>query len=347
MERRPPPPTTVVTGASGWLGRALVAALGAGGADAAREGEVRALIPDPADLPSLRALSARVEIHVGDIADARVLDRLLRGAQGADVLHCAGVIHPRRVQEFETVNVAGTAAVIAASRRAGIRRLVHESSNSPFGVNPTATDVFRAEEPFNPYMGYGRSKMRAEIAVRAAHGDGLETTIVRPPWFYGPHQPARQTRFLRALRRGRFPLVGDGSNRRSMVYIDNLVDGLLRAELAVGAAGRAYWIADPRPYEMREILDTTRRALADEGLAVSGRVPMLPGVLADWAERADARLQRQGRYVQALHVLGEMPKTIACDISRAQAELRYAPQVELYEGMRTSVRWCLARGIAL
>ncbi len=98
---------------------------------------------------------------------------------------------------------------------------------------------------------------------------------------------------------------------------------------------------------MREILDTTRRALADEGLAVSGRVPRLPDALANWAERADALLQRRGRYVQALHVLGEMNKTIACDISRAQAELGYAPRVELYEGMRSSVRWCLARGIAL
>jgi nucleoside-diphosphate-sugar epimerase len=224
---------------------------------------------------------------------------------------------------------------------------VHVSSNSPFGVNPTVTDVFRAEEPFNPYMGYGRSKMRAEMLVREAHDHGLQTTIVRPPWFYGPHQPARQTSFLRALRRGRFPLLGDGRNRRSMVYIDNLVDGLIRAELAQRAAGRAYWIADPRPYEMREILHTTRRALAAEGLALSGSVPRLPGVLADCAERADALLQQRGRYLQAPHVLGELNKTIACDISRAQAELGYAPRMELYEGMRRSVRWCLEQGIAL
>jgi nucleoside-diphosphate-sugar epimerase len=347
--RQIPSQTIVVTGAAGWLGCALVAALSGGGApDAARECNIRALVRDAVDVPTLRALSAeRVEIYVGDIADPRALDRLLHGAQGADLLHCAGVIHPRRAWEFETVNVAGTAAVIGAARRAGVRRLVHVSSNSPFGVNPTAADIFRAEEPFNPYMGYGRSKMRAEIIVREAHGDGLETTIVRPPWFYGPYQPARQTQFLRALRRGRFPLVGDGRNRRSMVYIDNLVDGLICAELVDRAAGRAYWIADRRPYEMREIADTTRRALVDEGLTISGSVPRFPGVLADWAERADALLQRRGRYVQELHVLGEMNKTIACDISRAEAELGYAPRVELYEGMRRSVRWCLARGIAL
>jgi nucleoside-diphosphate-sugar epimerase len=348
-ERRTPPQTLAVTGAAGWLGCALIAALSGDDALAgARPGSIRALVRDATDAPILRALSAeRVEVHVGDIADARVLDRLLRGAPGADLLHCAGVIHPRRTRDFETVNVAGTAAVIGAARRAGVRRLVHVSSNSPFGVNPTAADVFRAEEPFNPYMGYGRSKMRAEVLVREAHGDGLETTIVRPPWFYGPHQPPRQTQFLRALRRGRFPLVGDGRNRRSMVYIENLVEGLIGAELEDRAAGRAYWIADRRPYEMHEIAVTTRRALVDEGLTVSGSVPRLPGALADWAERADALLQQRGRYVQELHVLGEMNKTIACDISRAEAELGYAPRVELYEGMRRSVRWCLARGLAL
>jgi nucleoside-diphosphate-sugar epimerase len=348
-ERRAPPETVIVTGASGWLGRTLVASLCDGSAyEAVLECNVRALVPDAAEVQAVQeAAAGRAAVFVGDIAERSVLDRMLEDTQGADVLHCAGVIHPRHVREFEAVNVAGTAAVTAACKRAGVRRLVHVSSNSPFGVNPTPEDVFRAEEPFNPYMGYGHSKMRAEVIVREANGDQLETTIVRPPWFYGPHQPARQTQFLRAMRRGRFPLVGDGRNRRSMVYVGNLVDGLIAAQLEDQAAGRAYWIADARPYQMREIAETTRRALSDEGLALSGSVPRFPGALADLAERADALLQHRGRYVQELHVLGEMNKTIACDISRAQAELGYEPRVELYEGMRKSVRWCLERDIAL
>jgi nucleoside-diphosphate-sugar epimerase len=132
-----------------------------------------------------------------------------------------------------------------------------------------------------------------------------------------------------------------------MVYVENLVDGLFCAELEPQAAGRAYWIADRRPYEMSEIVSTTRRALAHEGLRVTDSTPRFPGVFADWAERADAAAQRSGRYIQALHVLGEMNKTIACDISMAEQELGYTPRVDLYEGMRKSVRWCLEQGIAL
>jgi nucleoside-diphosphate-sugar epimerase len=345
--RRSVPRITIVTGASGWLGRALLAVLGDRDADTGLASRVRALVLNASAVCTLGVPSGRVEICVGDLADARVLDSLLRDGEGADIIHCAGVIHPRRVREFDETNVAGTAALVEAARRAHVRRFVHVSSNSPFGANPTTTDSFRAEEPFNPYMAYGRSKMHAEMIVREADGTGLETTIVRPPWFYGPYQPARQTRFLRAVRRGRFPCFGDGRNRRSMVYVENLVDGIFCAELEPQAAGRAYWIADRRPYEMSEIVSTTRRALVREGLLVTHSTPRFPGMFADWAERADAAVQRSGRYIQALHVLGEMNKTIACDISRAEQELGYTPRVDLYEGMRKSVRWCLEQGIAL
>lgn len=345
---REPPPLTVVTGASGWLGSALTAALLAGDGIAARPGPVRALVATPAEIPAVAAQSERVQVHYGDIADAAVLERLLRDAAGGDLVHAAGVIHPRRVTDFTHVNVEGTRAVLTAARRAGVRRVVHVSSNSPFGVNPTPEDVFRAEEPYRPYMGYGRSKMEAEILAREAHGDGLEVTVVRPPWFYGPHQPARQTRFFTAVRTGRFPLVGDGSNRRSMAYVGNLVQGIVRAELVPQAGGRAYWIADRWPYPMAEILATVREALALEGYEVAGRPPRrLPAFAGDVAERLDAALQARGRYVQELHVLSEMNKTIACDIGRAVEELGYDPQVELLEGMRASIRWCREQGIEL
>src|SRR3990172_11012056 len=125
------------------------------------------------------------------------------------------------------------------------------SRTPPFGVNSAPDDVFRADEPYRPYLGYGRSKMDAELIVRAAVDAGdLDAVIVRPPWFYGPFQPERQTSFFRLVRRGIFPLFGVGENRRSMVYIGNLVDGIVRAEQQADATGKAYWIADARPYPM-------------------------------------------------------------------------------------------------
>jgi nucleoside-diphosphate-sugar epimerase len=130
-----------------------------------------------------------------------------------------------------------------------------------------------------------------------------------------------------------------------MVYTSNLVQGARLAEVVERAPGHAYWIADAEPYPLADIISTVRDALAAEGLDVSSRAPRtMPRVAAELAARADAVLQSAGRYVQPLHVLGELKDTIASDISRARKELGYEPKVALYEGMRASVRWCLEQG---
>ena len=225
--------------------------------------------------------------------------------------------------------------------------MVHVSSNSPFGTNPRPSDTFRAVEPYHPYYGYGRSKMQAELAVIDAIERGLDATIVRPPWFYGPFQPPRQTTFFRLVRSGKFPVVGDGLQRRSMVYIDNLVDGVIDAELTPGAKGQGYWVADARAYTVNEIVETVGRALTDEGFSVKPPSTRLPAIAGRVAKLGDRIVQGLGRYQQQLHVLGEMNHTIACDISATRRDLGYNPSVELYEGMRRSIRWCVAEGIEL
>jgi nucleoside-diphosphate-sugar epimerase len=82
----------------------------------------------------------------------------------------------------------------------------------------------------------------------------------------------------------------------------------------------------------------------DIGIGGKRREPALAGRLA---ERVDALIQRTGRYVQQVHVLGEMDKTIACEIGAARAELGYEPTVALEEGMRQSIRWCRDQGLEL
>ena len=337
-----PAATALVTGASGWLGQNLVRAL------VGQRDRVRCLVPVDDHAAPLALVSPAVEVVVGDVRDPVVADRLFDGVgTDATVFHAAAVIHPKRsTRELFDVNVGGTQNIVDRARRCGAARFVHVSSNSPFGVNPTPHDVFTEDSPYNPYLGYGRSKYEAELIVRNADERGdLATVTIRAPWFYGPYQPARQTQFLRTIRRGRFPLVGDGTQRRSMAYTDNLVQGLLRAEVADKAPGNAYWIADERPYELHEVLATVRRALEAEGLPTSGPERLsLPRAVARLAEGADVLLQGRGRYVQPLHVLGELNHTIACDISRARDELGYRPTVSLEEGMCASIRWCLDRG---
>jgi len=338
-------PTAVITGASGWLGQNLVRAL------APTRERVRCLVPDADSGPPLELIAPSVETVVGDVRDPATVDRLFADVgSAASVFHAAAVIHPRKLtREFFDVNVGGTQMVLDRARRAGVERVVHVSSNSPFGANPTPDDRFDEDSPYNPYMGYGQSKWEAETLVRTAHERGdVAAVIVRAPWFYGPYQPSRQSQFFTAIRKGRFPLIGDGTQRRSMVYTENLVQGLLCADRSEKALGNAYWVADTEPYALADILATVRRALEAEGLTLSGRGSLkVPRVVSEVAEKVDGFLQGKGRYSQAVHVLGEMKDTIACDIGRARDEIGYDPAVSLFEGMRASIRWCLDHGETL
>ena len=341
--RVPHATTAVVTGAAGWLGQNLVRRL------APERDHVRCLVGTDPEAATLRIVAKNVDVVVGDVRDPASIERLFADVGPTTVVHAAGVIHPTHgTRELFDVNVGGTQLMLDGARRAGVTRFIFVSSNSPFGANPTPTDRFDEDSEFHPYMGYGASKLEAEQLVARSHDRGdLPTVVLRPPWFYGPFQPARQTQWFATIRRGRFPLVGSGVNRRSMVYTGNLVDGILCAETAPSAPGNAYWIADPEPYEMRAVLDTVRDALEAEGLEVTRRQVRIPRLVGTIAEHVDGFLQDRGRYVQALHVLGELKDTIACDIGRARAELGYEPTTTLLDGMRTSIRWCLERGARL
>ena len=342
----------VVTGANGWLGRAIVARL-ASPVDGEPEVRVVAVARDHLEGRALTEFAtnyprANIEIRFADFGQPGEVDHLFTGLTGPiEVVHTAGVIHPRRFSEFERVNADGASKLAVAARRAGVARFVHVSSNSPFGVNAITTDRFRQIEPYHPYLEYGRTKMLGELAVLDEVERGLYALIVRPPWFYGPHQPARQTTFFSMVKAGRFPVFGSGDQRRSMVYVENLVDGILATRNWAGSAGHGWWVADREPYTVEEIVRTVGQALTDEGHDVKPPRLHLPNVVGNVAEKADRILQKSRRYVQQVHVLGEMNKTIACDISATTRDLGYEPRVDLYEGMRRSIRWCAANGIVL
>ena len=343
----------IITGALGWLGINLVESLinGLPEHNALKEPradlKIRCFILPGQDATALTRISDRIEIITGDIRDAADCARLCDGACGAILFHTAGMIHPRKVAEFEQVNVTGTINLLDAATRAGVGRAVVVSSNSPCGCNPHPDHLLDESSPYRPYLNYGKSKMRMELAV-VERRNRFESVIIRAPWFYGPHQPPRQTLFFQMVRDGKAPIVGNGQNLRSMSYLGNLCQGLLLAATVERAANQIYWIADRRPYSMNEIVDTIERLLENEfGQRCAHKRLRLPGLASEVAYCADASLQALGLYHQKIHVLSEMNKTIACSVARAEKELGYRPAVELEEGMRRSLAWCVTHGPGL
>lgn len=337
----------LVTGALGWLGTSLVKALAQGLTDCQpfsqpqQNLKIRCLILPNQDATILQKISEKIEVITGDLQNTQDCDRLCEGANNAILFHTAGIIHPQKIPEFYQINVEGTKNLLNSAIKAGVKRAVIVSSNSPCGCNPHPDHLFDEKSPYNPYMNYGRSKMLMELAIKEYYQAGkIETVVVRPPWFYGPNQPPRQTLFFQMIRDGKGPIVGDGNNLRSMAYVDNLCQGLLLAAITEKANGETYWIADERPYSMNEIIDTVEKLLESEfNQTCKHKRLKLPGIASEVALSVDGLLQSLGLYQQKIHVLSEMNKTIACSIAKARRELDYDPKISLEEGMRRSLKW--------
>ncbi len=334
----------LITGVPGWLGNRFLEILLRG-----FEGQqgpalpwerIRCVVEPGVDTRAIEELSPAVEIARADITR-----NSLKGVcEGMDVLfHIAGMIHPPlfHVRRVYDVNTNGTRNLLHAAADAGVKRFVYVSSNSPAGLNPSAHELLTEESPYNPYMNYGLSKYYAELAVRRFHEAGrIETVILRPCWFYGPCQPARQTRFFKMIGGGKPIVFGNGQNLRSMSYVDNTCQALILAALSEKAAGNLYWIADRRPYSMLEIYETVADLL---GVTLKPR--FVPGALSELCKWTDGCLQSLGLYEMNIHVAGEMNKNIACSVEKARADLGYEPAVELREGMRRSIAWCRSKGL--
>ncbi|KKL23888.1 hypothetical protein LCGC14_2420870 [marine sediment metagenome] len=339
----------LVSGCPGWLGNRLLHFLVNPHPDYPADREklsfsrIRCLVLPGTPTERLRQIAPDVELVEGDIRDPAAVGRFVGRAEGATVFHLAGIIHPKRVRDLYAINAEGTRHLIAAAAAAGCRRIVATSSNSPAGVSRDPKELFDESHPDRPYMNYGRSKALMEDALKGAHqGGAIETTILRPCWFYGPEQPERQTTFFTMIKEGKAPIAGNGESRRSMSYVDNASLGLLLAGANPKAAGETYWIADARPYSMNEVVDTVEELLQqDFGMTVAGKRMHLPSIASEVAFVVDLAMQRVGLYDQRIHVLSEMNKTIACSIDKARRELGYEPGVELHEGMRRSIEWCL------
>lgn len=335
----------LVTGANGWLGRNLVETLIKGDQDCdnlrspQKDLAIKCLVLPGEDVSFLKNLSDRIEIVSGDLRNTVDCSEFVANSESAIIFHTAGIIHPKNIREFYTINVGGIKNILNAAVNAKVKRIVAVSSNSPFGANPHPDHLFDELSPYNPYMNYGLSKMKMEKLVQESYDKGkIETAIIRPPWFYGPHQPERQILFFKMIKEGKVPVVGSGKNLRSMAYVSNICQGAILASISDRANGQSYWIADERPYSMAEIVDTVEKLLEEEfDLTCQHSRIFIPSFIGGIATLLDWSIQKAGLYNQKVHVLSEMNKTIACDIRKAKLEIGYNPTIELVEGMRRSI----------
>lgn len=228
----------LVTGANGFVGQALCS------------GAIRRGLRIVGATRSACELPAGVEsVIVGEIDGDTNWAEALRDVDV--VIHLAARVHVVNdeaadpLAEFLRINVQGTASLARQAAAAGVKRLVYVSSIKVNGECTTKSRPFTESDEPDPQDAYAVSKWQAEQALRRiARETGLEVVIVRPPLVYGRGVKGNFAQMLKALNSG-IPLpLSAVSNLRSLVYVDNLVDALIRCAAHSAAAGQTYLVSD-------------------------------------------------------------------------------------------------------
>jgi nucleoside-diphosphate-sugar epimerase len=316
----------LVTGGTGFLGRAIVARLLAQGRT------VSVLARSTA--PDLESRGARM-IRAG-IEDTAAVTQACQGI--GTVFHVAarvGVWGP--YEDFFRANVLGTRAVLAGCFAQGVRRLVYTSTPS---VVYNGRDLAGADESLpltkdcpSPYP---ITKALAEAEVLAANAADFRTVALRPHLIWGPGDPHLVPRILARARAGRLRIIGEGKNRVDMVHVDNAADAHLAAELALArsaptAAGRAYFITNGEPVVLWDWINALLVALGEK--AVTRKISLGAASAVGLACEATWRLLGLGgEPPMTRFVAAELAKNHWFDITAARRDLGYTPRLGMAEG---------------
>jgi nucleoside-diphosphate-sugar epimerase/streptogramin lyase len=319
----------LITGGNGLLGRHLIPALENRGYGA----RVLALPTEDTSYLEQRG----VAVVRGDITKPPTLPGAFAGVKA--VVHLAGMMGVwRPIEAYHAVNVKGTENVCRAALAAGVRRVVHTSSWTVYGIalgTPAREDFLLT--PFREP--YAITKAAGDALVqRMIVEERLPAVIVRPGTFFGPGDRLHFARMAARVSSGRAVIVGRGDNALPFVYVTDVVQGLLRALEGEAAIGQAYNITNDQPLTQQEFL----QAIADELRAGPPRIhlPYRDLYAAGYAAERFASLTRTRR-PPVLTRLGV--KLFGTDnrhsIEKAGRELGYKPQVTLREGIRLAADW--------
>ncbi|CAG9213326.1 UDP-glucose 4-epimerase family protein [Burkholderia vietnamiensis] len=313
----------VVTGANGFVGRAVCRrALEAGH-------RVTALVR------SKGACIDGVREWVHDATDFDGLDAKWPPDLRADVvIHLAARVHVMRDESpdpdaaFDATNVVGTLRLANAARHRGVRRIVYASSIKAVGEKDDGVPLSEVTPPA-PQDAYGRSKLRAERQLaQFGKSAGLEVVVVRPPLVYGPAVRANFLRMMDAVARG-VPLpLRSISARRSIVYVDNLADALLRCATDPRAAGECFHVADDDAPSVASLLRMVGDALRKPVRLIAVPLPVLRALGALTGRRP---------------AIDRLTGSLQLDTGRIKRVLGWHPPYTTREGLEATAAWYRSR----
>ena len=316
----------IVTGGGGFIGSHLLAAL------VARDADVTCVERPGPRPPWIDRLPVRFVDH--GIHDRAALTESFRGADV--VFHLAGLTEARAPADFYRVNTEGTESVLraASDHNGAAPRVMLLSSLAATGPCRNGDPLSPDSVPF-PLSHYGHSKLLAEVVMHA-FSDRVPGTIFRLPSVYGPRERG-VFKFFQLVRRGVALTVGSWDRQLSMIYVKDLVQGLIAAAGSSNGVGRTYCLAHPDPVSWRQFAHAAGLALERKPVLLS--VPPTVGHAIALTAELTARLCRRAAILNRERLREIVQERWVCDPSRAIAEIGFEPQYPIARGVREAVEW--------
>lgn len=313
--------TALVTGAAGAIGSTLVRRLSEQGY------AVRALVRR-----QVEGMPAGVEVVRGDINDCQLVRQAVNGMDL--VFHLAAKLHlntpaPELKDEYFRVNVEGTRCLAQAARAAKVERLIFFSTISVYG-NSQPGQLLDEEAALHADSWYAETKIEGEKIV-LAEGPSV---VLRVAAVYGAQMKGNYPRLVQAIRRKRVALVGDGSNRRTLVHTEDVCGAAIAAAEETEAVGQIFNVTDGSTHTMREIIAAIAAALQQPPpkLHLPARpVRLVAGLLEDGFGLAGKKSPVNRATIDKL------TEDIAVSGEKIQRRLGFQPRFNLQDGWRQTV----------
>lgn len=315
--------SVLVTGANGFLGGALLRVL------STRNGTLFAGVRDERQYIEAKGVKSVV---LGDLS--KIDGEAVMLPNFDVVIHCAARVHVMNdassspLADFRSVNVEGTLSLARLAAQAGVKRFVFISSVKVNGERTDPDMPFIEDDLPFPEDPYGVSKREAEEGLRTlADTTGMAVVIIRPPLVYGPGVKGNFLNLLKLARSG-LPLpLGSIQNRRSMIYLGNLIDLIVKCIDHPAAVNQTFLASDGRDLSTTELLQLLRRAMK------------LPVWLLPVPQ---SLLQLLGRLSGRAALIDRLCGSLQVDIHKARALLDWTPPYKVEDGIRETVSYFMS-----
>jgi len=228
------------------------------------------------------------------------------------------------LQEFRKVNLHGTERLALQAAKAGVGRFEFMSTIGINGDNSGAKSYAESDQP-HPHNSYSVSKYEAELALKEiSKQTGMEVVILRAPLVYGPGNPGNFLSLLRVISKG-IPLpLASVTNKRSLIYVGNLVDALATCAVHPEAAGKTYLVSDGEDVSTPELIQRTAKELGEPARLFPFPISLM---------------RLAGKLTGKSGAVNRLAGSLTVDSSKIRRELRWVPPFTMEEGLRETAGW--------